>query len=75
MFRIEQGIKILFIPYSEGVYVPFILHQYSNEESENVFKTGIFPTKAVHENNEKSIKNNFFLDLEALDDNSQKILK
>jgi len=73
--KIEKGIKVLFIPFSPGVYVPFVLHQFSTEESETILKTekaSFF--ESLYGKNEKAIKNHFFLDLEALDENSQNVL-
>jgi len=66
---------VRFIPFSPGVYAPFVLHQFSTEESETILKTGKASfAESLYGKNEKVIKNNFFLDLEALDENSQNVL-
>jgi len=66
---------VRFIPFSPGVYAPFVLHQFSTEESETILKTGKASfAESWYGKNEKAIKNNF-LDLQALDENSQNLLK
>jgi len=37
--KIEKGIKVRFIPFLPGVYVPFMPHQFSTEESETILST------------------------------------
>lgn len=74
--RIGRGMKLLFIPYAEGVYVPFTLHQYLSHEVEAVVKTGrVDLSQEVVRKREMLIKPMFFLDLELLSEIYQKVLK
>lgn len=72
----EKGTKVLFIPYSSGIYVPFVLHQFSAKEIESILKNGVANLgEEVFNKAEKSVKANFFLDLEGLSPAYQDILK
>ena len=76
LFRVEKGARVLFIPYSSGVYVPFSLHQYTQEEINSVLKTGLANLdKNLFTTIEKSVKTNFFLDLDCLSQTYQDILR
>lgn len=68
--------KVLFIPYSEGIYVPFTLHQYQSHELEQILKTGRaeISNESLQKIN-KTIKPSFFLDMNSLTETYQTILK
>jgi len=73
---LEKGAQVLFIPYSTGVYVPFTLHQYTSKEIESLLTKGFanLPEEAFM-TVEKSVKTNFFLDLDGLSQAYQDILR
>jgi len=66
----------LFIPYSSGIYVPFTLRQYTNKEIESILKNGTANLGPEILNNvDKSVKSDFFLDLDGLSQAYQDILR
>ncbi len=72
----EKGTRVLFIPYSTGVYVPFSLHQYSPKEIESIMKLGhVDLEEEVFNQVEKSLRMTFYLDLECLSQSYQEILR
>jgi len=74
--RLEKGSRVLFIPYNSGVYVPFSLHQYTPKEIESILKKGTANlAEEVFTTVEKSVKTNFFLDLDDLSQAYQDILR
>ena len=74
-YRVESGAKLLFIPYSAGIYVPFTLHQFANHELEAILKSGkVQLDMETLKKTESSIKPAFFLDLESVSETYQNIL-
>lgn len=67
--------KVLFIPYAEGIYVPFNLHQYTARELEDIVKKGKTELDTdIFKHTEVAIRPTFFLDLDSLSQVYKQIL-
>lgn len=82
--KVEQGVRILFMPHSPGVYIALVLKNIEEIEQDYALKSKdlnasdssyLMKSDSGPSVKRLTIKNNLFLDVESLSKNLQTILK
>jgi hypothetical protein len=78
--RASEGVRVLFMPHSPGVYIALVLRNAEDLEKENTLTSKDMNTTSEGASFKNSvqrliIQNNLFLDIDSLSKNLQTILK